>query len=933
MASRAGCSVCMLVEMLLRRGLLALGLVFAGGASAWAQRLPNGVRPKHYALTITPDLAKARFAGTERIEVVLDKPASAITLNAAEIEFGAVRAWAGQGSGPGQQQIPFGNDKQTAAGAADKQKAAGAADKQTADGGASSHDRSASVGHPDFPDDAQTAVVTLDAKSEQATLTFARPLPAGTATLEIAYTGVMSDKLRGFYLSKTKLRNYGVTQFEATDARRAFPCFDEPALKATFEVTLVIDAGDTAISNTKMVRNTPGPVPGKHTVAFAPTPLMSTYLVAWLVGDFQCTEGKSDGVPIRACATPDKVALTKFALDAAKWDLHYYDDYFGIKYPLQKLDIVAIPDFEEGAMENFGCITFREAEMLVNSKNGSLEAEKNVATTVAHEIAHQWFGDLVTPAWWDNLWLNEGFATWMETKAADKWKPKWEYPQDVALDKNHTMDSDAGRTTRAIRTKAETPAEIEELFDDIAYGKAGSVIAMVENWVGDTVFRKGVQAYLSAHLYGNAGAEDFWDAQTRVSGLPVDKVMRSFVEQPGVPLVTLGAPAYDGKAAMNGEPGTAVAQRRFFLSDGAADAGAAWIIPVCFSGSGCRLLTPEIKTMDAPSGVYANAMDKGYYRTAYAPAELKAIEATAETRLNVPERIGLLGDRWALLRGGQGTVGEFLDLVLAVKADSSPRVAEMALGKIDAIEKKIASDEDRTRMNAVVRREFAPIYASLGNPKHESAARADLRGMLFDELGEAQDPAVIAEAQTVTQQLLAGQKPADPRIADAAVALATQKGDSVMYDRMMKVAQNSGDPDLKEAALNALTRFQDPLLVIRTLEYAVSDAVRNQDSWMLIALLLERRETQDLAWQFVEQHWAEIAKKSTASSGVRIVEAAGAFCTAEKRDAVTSFFAAHPVVSSQRTLAKAVESINECIHVRAVQEPELRRWLDAQMKP
>jgi aminopeptidase N/puromycin-sensitive aminopeptidase len=864
----------MLVEMLLRRGLLALGLVFVGGVGAWAQRLPGGVRPEHYSLTITPDLAKATFAGSETIEVVLDKPANAITLNAAEIEFGAVKAESGeQGTGNREQ---------------------------------------------------QTASVTLDEKKEQATLTFASPLPAGRATLEIAFTGILNNKLRGFYLSKTKLRNYGVTQFEATDARRAFPCFDEPALKATFDVSLVIDAGDTAISNMKIARDTPGPGAGKHMVAFAPTPKMSTYLVAWLVGDFQCTRGKADGVPIRACATPDKVALTKFALDAAKWDLKYYDKYFGIKYPLKKLDMVAIPDFEAGAMENFGCITYRETEMLVDKKNGGLGAKKEVATTVAHEISHQWFGDLVTPAWWDNLWLNEGFATWMETKAAGQWQPKWNFAQDVALDKNRTMDSDAGRTTRAIRTRAETPAEIDELFDDIAYGKAGAVIGMVENWVGDEVFRRGVQAYLSAHLYGNAGAEDFWDAQARVSGLPVDKVMRSFVEQAGVPLVTLGSAA---------GPATAVTQRRFFLSAGATGTGEAWTIPVCFSGSACRLLTPETKTMDAPAGVYANAKDKGYYRMAYAPGELKAIEATAETQLTAPERIGLLGDRWALLRGGQGSVGEFLDLVLAVKQDASPTVMEMALGKVDTIETKIATDDDRKRMDAVVRREFAPVYAALGMPKHESLERAELRGMLFEELGQAQDPAVMAEAGSVTQQLLSGQKPSDPRIADAAVALATRKGDAAMYDRLLKVAQTASDPDLKDAALNALTRFEEPLLVIRTLEYAVSDAVRNQDSWMLIAMLLERRGTQDLAWQFVQQHWAEIAKKSTPGSGVHIVEAAGAFCTVEKRDEVTSFFATHAVVSSERALAKAVESINECIHLRAEQEPELRGWLDTQTEP
>ncbi len=296
--------------MRLRGGLLALGLVLVGCAEVRAQRLPGGVTPVHYALTITPDLAKARFAGEETIEVVVAAPTKVITLNAAEIEFGAVKGTVGDGW----------QDAQGDAGRASNTNTGVlrfAQDDGVSSGGG-----------------AQTAVVALDAAKEQATLTFARELPAGKVTLEIAYTGILNDKLRGFYLSKSKTRSYGVTQFEATDARRAFPCFDEPALKATFNVTLVVDAGDTAISNTKMARDTPGPVAGKHTVMFATTPKMSTYLVAWVVGDFQCAGGKADGVPIRVCATPDKVKLAGLALDAAKWDLKYYDKYFGIKYPM-----------------------------------------------------------------------------------------------------------------------------------------------------------------------------------------------------------------------------------------------------------------------------------------------------------------------------------------------------------------------------------------------------------------------------------------------------------------------------------------------------------------------------------------------------------------------------------------------------------------------
>ena len=882
------------------RGLVAAGVVVGlGGFAAVrveAQRLPGGVRPEHYALTITPDMGNATLAGTETIDVVLDKPTAAITLNAAEIEFGAVRAVVAPGVGGGTKA----NTGILRSAQNDKQGVGGA----------------------------QDAAVTLDAGKEQATLKFGRELPAGPVTLEIAFTGTLNDKLRGFYLSKSKTRSYGVTQFEATDARRAFPCFDEPALKATFAVALVVDSSDTAIGTTKIVSDTPGPDAGKHTLRFATTPKMPTYLVAWLVGDFACSEGKQDGVPIRACATPDKVGMTEFALDAAKWDLHYYDKYFGIKYPLGKMDLVAVPDFEAGAMENFGCLTFRETEMLVG-KDGPLPARKAVSTTVAHEISHQWFGDLVTPVWWDNLWLNEGFASWMENKAAAKREPKWDIDQDAATDLNHTLDEDASRTTRAIRTRAETPAEINELFDDIAYSKAGAVIGMVENWVGEEVFRRGVHEYLAAHEFGNATAEDFWDVQTRVSGLPVDKVMRSFVDQAGVPLVTLGAP---------GGGGVTVTQQAFLLSppeeatEDEARPVETWTVPVCVNGGGCQVVSRDEETLKVPAGfVYANAGDKGYYRTEYSAEQWKAIEANVESGLTPPERIGLLGDRWALMRAGRGTVGEFLDLALALKTDSNASVIDSALNRVDTIEEKIATDADREQLKGLVRREFGPVYAALGGTaKHEKYEHAELRETLFEAMGKAGDPAVLAAAESVTRQLFGGQKPTDPMLTDAAVILTTPQGDAAMYDRLLRAARNATDPDFKQAALLVLTRFQATALVQRTLELAISGEVRNQDSWTLIALLLERRATQDQAWEFVERHWAEIAGKATENSGARIVEAAGSFCTVEKRDAVVRFFAAHAVESSERTLKKTLDSIDDCIRMRAAQEPELRRWLDAQ---
>jgi aminopeptidase N/puromycin-sensitive aminopeptidase len=411
--------------------------------------------------------------------------------------------------------------------------------------------------------------------------------------------------------------------------------------------------------------------------------------------------------------------------------------------------------------------------------------------------------------------------------------------------------------------------------------------------------------------------------------MPVDKVMRSFVDKPGVPLLT-----FEERAKTGYDP---VMQSRFFL-DGMSskpEPNTGWIIPVCLKDGTCEIV-PGGSTAVTPAKLnghsffYANAGDKGYYRTAYSAGNLAAIVANAETGLAVPERIGLLGDRWALMRAGDGTVGEFLDLVLALKTDPNAAVLESALGKIDAIEARIATDADRERLDGVVRQEFSGVYAGLGKGgKHEADDRADLRETLFEALGRAGDPAVLAAAANETKALFAGQKPTDAAVADAAVALVVAKGDAAMYEKMLRVAQTATDPDLKEDALHTLTRFQAPTLVMRTLEYAVSDDVRSQDSWTLIAQMLGRRPTQDAAWAFVLQNWAAIEGKSTENSGARIVEATRAFCTVERRDEVASFFAAHPVVSAERTLAKSIDSINECIHLRAAQEPDLRQWLDA----
>lgn len=842
--------------------------------TAIAQRLPTNARPIHYDLHLTPDLKSANFTGEETIDLTLEAPSPTITLNAAEITFISV-----MGASP------------------------------NANGGAP-----------------QNATVSLDGAKQQATFTFGQPLPSGPVALHIRYTGLLNNELRGFYLSKTKARDYAVTQFESTDARRAFPSFDEPAMKATFDIALTVDSRDTVISNTNQISDVPAG-PGKHTLTFARTPKMSTYLVAFQVGDFQCTSGSSDGVPIRACATPDKVALTHLALTSAEHILHFYDTYFGIKYPMPKLDMIGIPDFEAGAMENFGCITYRETDMLVDEKSAPIEAKKRVVEVVAHEMAHQWFGDMVTMQWWNNVWLNEGFATWMAAKASAEFHPEWGFTEDAALSLQSTLNLDAQKTTHAIRATADTPAEINEMFDGISYGKGGAVLGMVEHFVSPDVFREGVHNYLEAHLYGNATAEDFWNAQTAASHQPVDVIMSSFITDPGVPLLTLGQ-------TRAGE--LPIAQSRFFLSSKAASADSAqtWTIPVCPLGNSCQLLKPGQTSLSvgASTGTFINAGSKGYYRTQYTAEQLASLVPQAERSLSAPERISLAGDQWALTIAGKQSVARYLDLVLAYRSDPDPAVMRSLADVLNRIRDRIATSPEQVgKFNAVLIREFRPAYEATGHPSStDNYDRTTRRAELFRLLGDSGDPKVLAQAHQIVEGALFNHKEEDPALLNASIFLAAAHGDTNLYDRLLHLSQSETDPVLKIQELYSLGDFTEPALVNRTLEYATSGKVRNQDSGSLIGEMLQHPGTREVAWTWIQAHWDLVKAQLTPFSGQRIVGATNAFCSTEKRDEVAGFFSTHHVQAADRTLTKSLESIDDCTRVRNTQQPNFATWLSHQ---
>jgi aminopeptidase N len=846
---------------------------FISPGSLQAQRLSADVTPQHYTLWLEPDLKAATFSGKESIEVTLDKPSTSITLNAVQITFQTVTITAG------------GNT--------------------------------------------QTANITENKQDEQATFHVDKQIPAGAATINIQYTGILNDQLRGFYLSKAAHRNYAVTQFEATDARRAFPSFDEPAMKATFSTTLIVDKGDTAISNTNMTSDEPGPAADKHSIHFATTPKMSTYLVAFLVGDFQCLSGESDGVPIRTCATPDKVQMGAYALQAAEFFLHYYDTYFGIKYPMPKLDMIGIPDFEAGAMENFGAITYRESVFLIDEKTAPTDAKKNVAIDVAHEMAHQWFGDMVTMKWWNNLWLNEGFATWMESKAVAAWKPEWNLTQDEALDLDGVLNYDAGKVTRAIRANADTPSEINEMFDGITYQKGGAVLAMTENYEGPEVFRQGVHKYLDAHMYGNATAEDFWNAQSETSGKPIDKVMDSFIAEPGVPLLTLSSPKVGS---------TGVAQQRFYLApETPVDGSQTWTVPVCFrsgDGSKCELLSSAQQKLSVPDAdfFFANADDRGYYRTLYDAADYNKIVSVAETKLTPAVRIGFAGNEWALMRSGRSSIGNYLDLAAVLRGDSNADVIENIAGAIGATDERIATPEDRTKLATWVRQEFRPSYDQVKDiSPSDSVEKRQLRATLFGVLGEiGHDPQIVAEAKELTNKYIADQASVEPSLVRPSIRIATENGDTHLFDQLQELSKTSNNPDVKDTALVALANFHDPALIRRALDYATSGQVRNQDAIFLFVVALRSRDTRPIAWDYIQKNWDKVHAQMTMSMGSYLVQSTGSFCSAEKAQEVQTFFASHTVAAAARAMQRATDSIHDCTVLRATQQPKLADWLAQQ---
>jgi aminopeptidase N len=857
------------------RILAALLLLPALNNFAGGQRLPASVVPSHYKLFIDPNIETQSFSGEETIDVQLGRASKEIVLNSLDLEVSSAEVIAGGKARPAQ--------------------------------------------------------LSYDAPNEMIRLVVADALPPGPAALHLKFSGKLTAGLRGLYLSKTARRTYAVTQFEGTYARMMFPAFDEPGFKATFDLTVVADKQDTAISNGHIIRDAPAADPTRHALTFSTSPRMSTYLVALAVGDWQCLERKVDAVPIRVCAVPESKDKAQFALDVATHSMQFYNQWYGIKYPFGKLDMLAIPDYEWGGMENTASIFYRDTALLLDEATASVFSRRSHATVIAHEIAHQWFGDLVTAAWWDDIWLNEGFATWMQAKPIEAWHPEWHLEDDVAATTQQIIGLDSLSATRAIHGDPKTPAEIKEMFDGITYEKGGAVLSMLESYVGPEVFRKGVNAYLRAHANGNATSADFWQAETQVSGKPIDQLMPTFVLQPGVPMLTVSSSCNGDKAQ------AAFTQQRFFLSPERLNAGSPeqWQIPVCMKLEGneaCSLVTAkkqEASLGQCPAWLFANRNAKGYYRVDYTQAELNAVARVAESQLNAPERIALIEDTWATTRVGKNSVVDFLGLAQALRSERDLAAINLLAADLEYLSASLVPEKESAHFNEFVRKQFEANERDLGwtarsgDSDEQKAVRASLLGIL----GRSGDPEAVATARALVQSYIKDPASVEGTLVAPAFATAAAQGDAGLYEQISAALPKARSTGEYNTYLFALAQFSQANLAERTLALVDAGKVRQQQYPLLFSVLLANTHTQDAAWAYLKEHWSDLAEKVTSFGGRGAVSTLGNFCSDERRTDVAQFFQQHPAPGAQRTVNQSLERIDNCIEFKKIQQQNMDSWM------
>ena len=831
-------------------------------------RLPRTVAPYHYRIRIEPDLAEATFEGTEQINVEFTEPTDRVVLNAIELDLH--EAWL--------------------------------------------------VGESDGRVEAE---VEYYEETQRVSLRFPRLIPSGLWKLHCRFSGVLNDQLRGFYRStfvdlEGREQVIATTQFEATDARRAFPCWDEPDFKATFGITLVVPDDLVAVSNGGEVSRKPAG-DGKVAVTFADTIRMSTYLVAFVVGPFEVTEPVDvDGVPLRIVAPRGKMHLAGYALECSRFCLEYLAAYYGIPYPGDKVDMVAIPDFAFGAMENLGCITYRESALLVDESTATSSEKMRVLDVIGHELAHMWFGDLVTMKWWNGIWLNEAFATFLEMKATDAHRPEWKrWLEFAAVERPWAFKVDELAGTRPVEFEVRSPHDAEAMFDALTYGKGSAVLRMMEQHIGEQPFREGVGAYLRSHAYGNTETADLWRALDEASGMPVGEVMDTWILQGGYPQVVVKAE--DGHVSFE--------QQRFLLIPNPDDLSV-WKAPIQIRGVAggtplrAKLLlgsSPTVLPVEGPvEWVVANAGGHGFYRTFYDPPLREAlVERLYE--LDPVERFTLVDDTWAFVESGQMGVASFLRLAPALAEETEQAVWGAVLGGVSAIGHHLVTDDVRPRYEGWVSEMAAPLAGRLGwSPEDgESDLVRRLRGRIINALGSlANDPETIEEARATYERVVADPSTVDPEVATAALYVCAAHGDAKTYQDYLHRHTNAANPQDAMKYLRALASFDDIAAVDRTFDLIQDGTIRNQDTSWVLARMLTNRVSGSYAWFRLHQVWPGLAEELPPMTHSRMVEGLPALSGPDTAMDVEAFFAEHPLPTADKALRQKLERLRALVMMR-----------------
>jgi puromycin-sensitive aminopeptidase len=776
--------------------------------------------------------------------------------------------------------------------------------------------------------DMETAVTSIayDNEFDRATLTLAEPVTPGTYTLAITYTGSINDQLRGLYRSIYKDKDgvdhvIATSQCQATDARRVFPCWDEPDLKATFKTSMVVADGLEAYSNGPEI----GRVrldDGRVRFDFAETMKMSTYLLAFIAGPFQATEPVVvRGTPIRVIVPRGNLHLTEVALENAVFCFEYLSDYYGIPYPEHKLDHIAIPDFAAGAMENVGLITYRDAYLILDRAKASQGELQACLDVIGHEIAHQWFGNLVTMKWWEGAWLNEAFASFMELKATDAMKPGWKrWLAFNNLEVPWAMGTDQLATTRPIEFEVNSPAEVDEMFDAITYGKGSAVLRMIEQFIGEEEFRLGVGNYLRKHEYANTVTSDLWEGLDGVSDWPVGEIMNTWVYQRGFPQIDVTLVA----------GGIQLSQRRYLAIPDESDS-TIWDVPIQLAGivgevefSEKVLLTGDemVVPVDGPvEYVVANAGGHGFYRTRYSE-ELFAGLLRHLDRLDDIERYSLVSDTWAMVRSAQVPASDFLDLVGHFGGETEHAIWSVIVGGLRSLEHHALEEETRPAFEAYVRRLVSPALERLGwDPAEgESDLTRKLRGDLIAALGTlGNDPDTIARARGLALEVIDGAE-FDPEVCTAALAVYSYHGGADEYESLWSAYQRTAAPTEKVRYLRSVAGVQVEELAVATMDKIVEGDIRTQDGFWVFARLLGG-DAGPSVWQSARTRWDRVLEAMPGMTRRRVVEGLPALSQPEVAADVKGFFAEHPIPEAARFLTQNLELLDANVLLRERETP------------